>query len=112
MQTFNIHDAKTHLSRLVEQAANGEPFVIAKAGKPMVKVVALDVPEPGQMKRIGFLADQATVPEATLFNTLGSDEEGAQEAKRQRSEVRRPPRSLRAVCFVGICGSIAGVDKT
>jgi prevent-host-death family protein len=32
----NIHEAKTHLSRLVEQAANGEPFVIAKAGKPLV----------------------------------------------------------------------------
>ena len=74
MQTFNIHDAKTHLSRLVEQAAKGEPFVIAKAGKPMVKVVALDVPESGQMRRIGFLADQATVPEAKVFNTLGSEE--------------------------------------
>jgi prevent-host-death family protein len=44
MQTYNIHDAKTQLSRLVEQAANGEPFIIAKAGKPMVKVVALDAP--------------------------------------------------------------------
>ena len=41
MRTFNIHDAKTQLSRLVEQAANGESFVIAKAGKPMVKVIAL-----------------------------------------------------------------------
>jgi prevent-host-death family protein len=69
MQTFNIHDAKTQLSRLVEQAAKGEPFVIAKAGKPMVKVVALDAPEPSQMKRIGFLAGQAKV-----FNTLGSEE--------------------------------------
>jgi len=38
--------------------------------------------------------------------------EGAQEAKRQRSEVRRPPRSRRAGCFVGVCGSIAGGDKT
>jgi len=43
MQTYNIHDAKTHLSRLVEQAAKGEPFVIAKAGKPMVKVIALRI---------------------------------------------------------------------
>lgn len=34
MRTVNIHEAKTHLSRLVEQAARGEPFVIAKAGKP------------------------------------------------------------------------------
>jgi len=74
MQTFNIHEAKTHLSRLVEQAAKGEPFMIAKAGKPMVKVVALDVPGPGQIRRIGFLADQATVPEAKVFNALGSEE--------------------------------------
>ena len=36
MQTVNIHQAKTQLSRLVEQAARGEPFVIAKAGKPLV----------------------------------------------------------------------------
>ena len=36
MQTFNIHEAKTHLSRLIDKAANGEPFIIAKAGKPMV----------------------------------------------------------------------------
>jgi prevent-host-death family protein len=42
MLTVNIHDAKTQLSRLVEQAAKGESFIIAKAGKPMVKVVPLD----------------------------------------------------------------------
>ena len=38
MKTINIHEAKTHLSRLVDQVVNGEPFVIAKAGKPLVKV--------------------------------------------------------------------------
>jgi prevent-host-death family protein len=41
MQTVNIHEAKTHLSRLIEKAVQGESFVIAKAGKPMVKVTAL-----------------------------------------------------------------------
>ena len=41
MLTVNIHEAKTHLSKLVDQAANGEAFVIAKAGMPMVKVVPL-----------------------------------------------------------------------
>lgn len=41
METINIHEAKTHLSRLVEQAAKGEPFIIAKAGNPLVKVVPL-----------------------------------------------------------------------
>lgn len=69
MQIYNIHDAKTQLSRLVEQAAKGEPFVIAKAGKPMVKVTALQSPEPPQAKRFGFLAGQITVPDD--FNTMG-----------------------------------------
>jgi prevent-host-death family protein len=72
MQTYNIHDAKTHLSKLVEQAAKGESFVIAKAGKPMVKVIALDSPEPGQMKRFGFMAGQIKVPDD--FNTMGAEE--------------------------------------
>ena len=72
MKTVNIHEAKTHLSRLVEQAASGEPFVIAKAGKPMVKVVALDAPEPRPMRRRGFLAGQISVPDD--FDEMGRDE--------------------------------------
>lgn len=72
MQTVNIHEAKTHLSRLVEQAAKGEPFVIAKAGKPLVKVMALHAPEPGQQQRLGFMAGQITVPED--FDRMGSAE--------------------------------------
>ena len=66
MKTVNIHEAKTHLSRLVEAAANGEAFVIAKAGKPMVKVVPLEeVPaeEPKKKRRIGFLDGQFLIPD-------------------------------------------------
>lgn len=72
MRTVNIHEAKTHLSRLVEQAAEGEPFVIAKAGRPLVKVVALDTPAAGQAKRLGFMAGQIAVPDD--FNRMGSAE--------------------------------------
>ena len=72
MQTYNIHDAKTQLSRLVEQAAKGEPFVIAKAGKPMVKVIALNAPEPSQIKRFGFMAGQILVPDD--FDRMGEEE--------------------------------------
>ncbi len=72
MQTYNIHDAKTQLSRLVEQAAKGEPFVIAKAGKPMVKVIALNAPEPSQIKRFGFMAGQIQVPDD--FDRMGEAE--------------------------------------
>jgi prevent-host-death family protein len=63
MKIYNIHEAKTHLSRLVEQAAKGEPFVIAKAGKPLVKVVPLNAPGPSQIKRFGFMAGQISVPD-------------------------------------------------
>ena len=71
MQTYNIHEAKTQLSKLIEQAAKGESFLIAKAGKPMVKVIALDTPEPSQMKRFGFMAGQVKVPDD--FNRMGED---------------------------------------
>ena len=72
MQTYNIHDAKTQLSKLVEMAAKGEPFIIAKAGKPMVKVIALDAPEPSEVKRFGFMSGQIKVPDD--FNTMGARE--------------------------------------
>ena len=71
METINIHQAKTHLSRLVGQAAGGRPFVIAKAGKPLVKVVPLDAPESGQQKRLGFMAGQIAVPDD--FDRMGED---------------------------------------
>ena len=62
MHTVNIHEAKTQLSRLVEQAAKGEPFIIAKAGKPLVKVTALVAPLGAQVRRLGFMAGQLAVP--------------------------------------------------
>jgi prevent-host-death family protein len=72
METINIHYAKTHLSRLVEQAAKGESFIIAKAGKPMVKVVPLDAVEEKAIKRIGFLEGQGTIPDD--FKAFGREE--------------------------------------
>jgi len=72
MNTVNIHEAKTHLSRLVGQAANGESFIIAKAGKPLVKVVALGTPASKQMRRVGFLAGEIRVPDN--FNRMGQKE--------------------------------------
>ena len=62
MNIVNIHEAKTHLSKLVEQAAQGESFIIAKAGKPMVKVIALNAPTGKKIRRRGFLAGQIKVP--------------------------------------------------
>lgn len=72
MRTVNIHGAKTHLSRLIERAAAGEPFIIAKAGLPLVKVMPIDTPERGAERRLGFLAGQAEVPED--FDRMGAAE--------------------------------------
>ena len=61
MQTVNMHAAKTNLSKLVDAAAKGEPFIIAKAGKPMVKVMAIEEPVVDTSKRFGFMKDQKVV---------------------------------------------------
>jgi len=71
MHTVSILEAKKHLSRLIEQAVAGEPFVIAKAGKPLVKVVALDAPA-APASRLGFMKGQISVPDD--FDCMGADE--------------------------------------
>jgi prevent-host-death family protein len=70
IQTVNIHEAKTHLSKLIAKAANGEPFIIAKAGKPMVKVVAIDTPPAKKIRRIGFGSGKSKIPDD--FDTMFS----------------------------------------
>lgn len=72
MDKINIHEAKTHLSRLVDAAAKGESFIIAKAGKPLVKVVPLDAPAMHDRRRLGFLAGAFAVPED--FDRMGEAE--------------------------------------
>ena len=70
MITVNIHEAKTHLSRLIERVMGGEAVIIAKAGKPLVKVIALDAPP--APRRLGFMAGQIEVPED--FDRMGEAE--------------------------------------
>jgi prevent-host-death family protein len=70
VQQVNIHAAKTHLSALVAKAAAGEPFTIAKAGKPLVKVIPYN--EPAALPRIGFLKGQISVPDD--FDTMCGDD--------------------------------------
>ncbi|MGK2952909.1 MAG: type II toxin-antitoxin system Phd/YefM family antitoxin [Thiobacillus sp.] len=72
MLTVNIHDAKTQLSKLVDQAARGEAFIIAKAGKPMVKVIPLGEAEAGTASRLGFMPGEFSVPDD--FDQMGSSE--------------------------------------
>ena len=72
MLTVNIHDAKTQLSKLVDQAAQGEAFIIAKAGKPMVKVIPLGKADVGTATRLGFMAGEFSVPDD--FDQMGGGE--------------------------------------
>ena len=72
MQTVNIHEAKTHLSRLIALAERGEPFIIAKAGKPLVKVTAVDTEDGGATNRLGFMKGMMQVPDD--FDRMGGDD--------------------------------------
>jgi prevent-host-death family protein len=72
MRTINIHQAKTHLSRLVDEAVEGNSFIIAKAGKPKVQVIRLDAPAHNPKRRLGFLKGQIKVPDD--FDTMMADE--------------------------------------
>jgi len=69
VQILEIHEARRQLSKLVDQAAKGEPFIIAKAGKPLVKVAAIDAPTSTRVRRLGFMAGQITVPDD--FDNMG-----------------------------------------
>lgn len=72
MRKVNIHEAKTHLSRLVEQAAAGESVIIAKAGKPMAKLVPLDDKPAAAKQRFDFMRGQIKVPDD--FDTMFAEE--------------------------------------
>jgi prevent-host-death family protein len=63
LRTINIHQAKTHLSRLVDEAVEGDSFIIAKAGKPKVLVTRLDAPEAPTKRRLGLLEGMYTIPD-------------------------------------------------
>ena len=74
MKQVNMHEAKTHLSRLVDEAAAGQSFVICKAGKPMVRVTSLaqsDEAAPVR-SRLGMLRGQFSVPDD--FDRMGQEE--------------------------------------
>jgi len=69
LEIVNIHEAKTHLSKLLDRVSRGEPFIIAKAGRPIAKIVSLESPQPDQARRLGFLTGEIEVPED--FDRMG-----------------------------------------
>lgn len=72
MRTVTIREAKIHLSRLVDRAAEGEPFIIAKSGKPLVKVVPLGALEKSELRCSDFLAGKISIPDD--FDTMCAEE--------------------------------------
>ncbi len=75
-KVFNISDAKTHLSRLVRLAGQGEDIIIAKAGVPKVRLVP--IPESPPVRRPGRFAGSLTV-DSSFFDPLDDDELSAWE---------------------------------
>jgi prevent-host-death family protein len=67
LEIVNMDEAKTHLSRLVDKAVNGESFVIAKSGTPLVKVTAIDTPK--SVTRLGFMSGEIVIP--SDFDRMG-----------------------------------------
>ena len=61
MTTINVHQAKTHLSRLLEQVQGGRQFLIARAGRPVARLVPLA--DAVRAKRLGLLKGKIRVPE-------------------------------------------------
>lgn len=72
MNKVNIHEAKTQLSRLIERVRQGESFVIAKAGRPVAKLVPIDAETTRTPKRLGFLAGAFEIPDD--FDRMGAKE--------------------------------------
>jgi prevent-host-death family protein len=70
MKTVNVHDAKTHFSKLLEQVAAGDTVVIAKSGTPVARLSPLDAPT--TPRRTGFLVGRIAVPDD--FDTMGDNE--------------------------------------
>jgi prevent-host-death family protein len=71
MKTVNVHEAKTHLSRLLAEVEAGEEIVIARAGKPVARLTAASPATPAE-RRLGFFRGRTTVPDD--FDTWGQDE--------------------------------------
>ena len=69
METVNIHEAKTQLSKLLERVRQGMPFIIAKAGRPIAKVTAIEAADAPAQRRLGFLAGEIDVPDD--FDRMG-----------------------------------------
>jgi prevent-host-death family protein len=79
MQILNIHAAKTHFSRLVDEVAGGEEIIIARAGKPVARLVPLTARQDPPKRALGILSGRLPLPDdfdAPLSNEELADFEG------------------------------------
>jgi prevent-host-death family protein len=74
IRIVTIDEAKRQLSQILDRASKGEAFIIAKAGKPLVKVLPVDAPVPAKVQRLGFMSGQSAIPRD--FDEMGSAEIG------------------------------------
>lgn len=81
-KTFNVHDAKTHLSRLIDRAHAGEEIVLAKAGKPYAKLVPIDPPAAKPKREPGGWPELRNIPDSVWFDPLPESELELWEGKR------------------------------
>jgi prevent-host-death family protein len=72
VRVVTINEAKKQLSKLIDQAAKGEPFIIARRGTPSVKVTAVEMPNPAKVRRLGFMKGQISIPED--FDRMGGSD--------------------------------------
>ena len=100
----NLHDAKTHLSRYVDQALAGEEVVIARAGKPLVQLVPVDTKPASRLG--GFLRGQAN-----LTADLKADFKAEIEEMFHGSGSKNPTRKLRAASGLQHGQPLGGGDQ-
>jgi prevent-host-death family protein len=98
----NIHEAKTHLSRLLQQVAAGEEVIIAPAGVPVTRLVAIE-PEPKKVRPLGFAKGEV----CGSSGNIPSKWSGA-----ENSAIEKPPqvRRLGISTFINLEGESLYID--
>lgn len=80
-QTFNVHDAKTNLSKLMDRARAGEEIILAKAGEPWAKLGPIDL-APRRPRQPGGWPELAAIPDSVWFDPMSEEDLKLWEGKR------------------------------
>ena len=80
-RTFNVHEAKSNLSRLMDRARAGEEIILAKAGEPWAKIVPI-TPAPKRQRQPGGWPITGDIPDSVWFDPMPEEELELWEGKR------------------------------